>query len=247
MGVFQDLLDNAKTFKSTDPLARFIQSKINSQLDPALPAEAAAANEVQSWATSTQTSGNATLTFEFANGETFTTGNILFSAAATAIETAIDSAATGAIAGWTNGDISVAGGAVNVAPVTFTLDGASVASRSLKLITVTDVDGAGGAWGAVTRTTVGGPIRRALGCLVAFSVLDASSIGGGADDASNTSYGIGSEDRYNKFPQSILRDLAREAAEEDGNNNTYHSIIESLAIQDKARKAQRLGESSEVA
>ena len=246
MGVFQDFLDNAKTFKSTDPVARFVQQIINRQLDPALPSAAAAADEVQSWATSTQSSGNATLTFEFGD-ERFTTGNVAFNAAAATIETAIDSAATTAgIAGWTNGDITVGGGAVNVAPVTFTFDGTSVTERGVQLISVTDVDGAGGAWGAVTRTTTGQPARNALGVLFALAVLDDATVPGPKDDVSNDGVAIGSADRYGKFPQWALRDIARELAGQDGNNNSYHTVIESLSIQDRARKAQRLGNSSEL-
>ena len=124
MGVFADLLANAKTFKSTDQIAAFLQSLINSQVDPEVNSAAAATDAVQTWAVSTQTSGNCTLTVLFRNGETFTTGNIAFNAAAATVESAIDSAATSAsITGWTNGDISVSGGAVNVGATVLTFDG----------------------------------------------------------------------------------------------------------------------------
>jgi hypothetical protein len=247
MGVFQDLLDNAKTFKSTSQLASFIQAKINSQLDPGASAAAAATNAVHTIATSTQTSGNMTLTVTLRNGETFTTGSILFSATAATIETAIDSAATTAsITGWTNGDITVTGGAVNVAPVVLTFDGASVSGANHVLTVLNDVDGAGGAWGAVTLTTAGQTVRRALDVLIALGALDDGTIPvQSLSQASNSAVVAGAN--IEKLPQWALRCLARELAEEDGNNDIYHSVIESLSIQDKARKAQRLGESSEVA
>jgi len=247
MGIFQDFLDNAKTFKSTDPVARYIQGVINRQLDPANPTAAAATNAVHSVATSTQTSGNMTLTVTLRNGETFTTGNIAFNAAAATIESAIDSAATTAsITGWTNGDITVSGGAVNVAPVVLTFDGTSVAGIAHPVTVLTDVDGAGGAWGAVSITTKGQTIRRALGVLFALSVLDDATVPEQPADVSVSGVAIGSADRYGKFPQNVLRDIAREAAAEDDNNNTYHTVIESLGIQDRARAAERLGNSSEV-
>ena len=247
MGVFQDFLDNAKTFKSTDPVARFVQQIINRQLDPALPSAAGATDAVHSVATSTQTSGNMTLTVTLRNGETFTTGNIAYNANAAAVESAIDSAATTAsITGWTNGDISVSGTAVDNGPIVLTFDGSSVAGIAHPVTVLTDVDGAGGAWGAVSITTKGQTIRRALGVLFALSVLDDATVPEQSADVSVSGVAIGSSDRYGKFPQGILRDIAREAAAEDDNNNTYHTIIESLGIQDRARKAQRLGNSSEL-
>ena len=245
MGVFQNVLDNAKTFKSTDQIAAFLQSKINSQVDPESNAAAAATNAVHSLAVSDQTSGNFTLTFTLRNGETFTTGNIAFNAAAATIETAIDSAATSAsITGWTNGDISVSGGAVNANPVVFTFDGDSVSGTIHPITVLTDVDGAGGDWGAVSITTDGQSARYALDVLIALGALDDGTIATQTAAASNSGFAAGGN--FNKVPGWVVRDLAREMAAEDDNNNTYHSVVESVPMDDKARKAQYLGNSSVV-
>jgi len=231
MGVYQDLLDNGKTIRTGNPLYQFLVSQIVSKVDPVVSA-AAAANAVQSWATSTQTSGNATLTFTFRNGETFTTGNILFSAAAATIESAIDSAATAAsITGWTNGDISVSGGAVNVAPTVFTFDGTSMAGTSIPAIVVNDVDGAGGAWGAVTRTTSGQTARYAWGVLEALGVVSGSYPDQEAAESA-TAFTVGANPDFN---QIVVRMLAREAVEEDDNFASYFSVLTTLGInQDRA-------------
>lgn len=252
MGVFQDLLDNAKTFNSNAPVARYLKSLIARQLDPAIDSDFSAKDAVHTVAQSTQTSGNFTLTVAlrlYASGiqETFTTGNIAFNAAAATIESAIDTAATAAsITGWTNGDISVAGGAVNAAAWTLTFDGTSVDELCHDVSVITDVDGAGGAWGAVTRTTPGQSLRRAFAVLNALGVLDDGTIPPQSADAYNTAVAIMNADKYGKFPQNVLRALVREMAEEDANNNTYHSVIETLSIDDKARLAEFLGKSSIV-
>jgi hypothetical protein len=224
MGVFQDLLDNAKTFNSNAPVARYLKSLIARQLDPAIDSDFSAKDAVHTVAQS-----------------------IAFNAAAATIESAIDTAATAAsITGWTNGDISVAGGAVNAAAWTLTFDGTSVDELCHDVSVITDVDGAGGAWGAVTRTTPGQSLRRAFAVLNALGVLDDGTIPPQSADAYNTAVAIMNADKYGKFPQNVLRALVREMAEEDANNNTYHSVIETLSIDDKARLAEFLGKSSIV-
>ena len=169
MGIFANFLANAVSVDKTDDITA-LDRRVKNEMDRIIalgdadaPAAMQGANEVQSWATSTHTSGNATLGFTLENGETFTTGNIAFNAAAATIESAIDSAATAAsITGWTNGDISVSGGAVNANPTVFTFDGTSVANTNPALIVVTDVDGSGGAFGAMSQTTSGQAQRDAL-------------------------------------------------------------------------------------
>lgn len=240
MGVFQDLLDNAKTFKATDPVARYLNSVIQRQVDPANPSAAAAKDAVHAIAQSTQTGGNMTLTVTLRNGETFTTGNIAFNALAATVEGAIDTAATSAsITGWTNGDISVGGVSVDDAGgLTLTFDGDSVSGTNHPVTVLTDVDGSGGAWGAVSITTPGQSIRRALGALIALAVLDDGTIPAQTAVASNSGVSAGSADRLAKFPQDVLTSLAREMAAEDDNQDSYYSVIDSLAIEDKAPKAE---------
>ena len=69
-----------------------------------------------------------TLADTFATDVSFTTAAIAFDATASTIETAIDTAATGVVTGWTNGDISVSGGPLSTADadIVITFDGDSV-------------------------------------------------------------------------------------------------------------------------
>ena len=62
--------------------------------------------------------------------------------------------------------------------------------------------------------------------------------------ASNTAFAAGANAKT--VPQWVIRDLAREMAAEDSNNDIYHSVIESLGIDDRARKAQYLGDRSQI-
>ena len=245
MGVFADLISNAKSFTSTDPLARYLQGVINRQVDPANPSVAAETDAVHTIAATTHTSGNCTLTVTLRNGETFTTGNIAYDAAAATIESAIDTAATSAsITGWTNGDISVSGGALNSAAVVLTFDGASVDGINHPVTVLTDVDGAGGAWGAVTQTTPGQTVRYALGAMIALALLDDGTIPQQSAALSNSGVASGSAARLAKFPMDVLTSLAREVAAEDDNTNNYYTILHSLGIGTNPPKAESLGSSS---
>jgi hypothetical protein len=226
MGVYAQLLAQKKTFGSQSSLATWIASQQTKGIDPPVPAAAAAINAVGSLADSTMTAGNMTLTIGVrqADGtiESATTGNILFSATAATVETAIDTALTGIVTGWTNGDISVSGTAVNSGPLTFTFDGSSVAGKQAPLIVLTDVDGTGGAWGVPSVTTDGQTERAALSVLLALNVISGTVP---LQDAvtSITSF-TDSENRNHNIPANIVKALMREAAFEDANNATYHSI-----------------------
>jgi len=243
MGVFADFLAQAKTFKSTDPVAQFFNQEIAKRVD--VTNAQAAVDAVHTIAVSTQTSGNFTLTITLRNGETFTTGNIAFNAAAATIETAIDSAATSAsITGWTNGDISVSGGAVNVGAVVLTFDGASVSGINHPVTVLNDVDGAGGAWGAVSLTTPGQSGRLAWGALIALGVLT-GAIPAQTADADPTAITAGANAL--KVPGNVIRAIAKEAAAEDENNNSYWTIMAGLGFADDTPSVQSLGESTSAA
>ena len=149
-------------------LKRYIQELEDISGDPPYLSRDSMSNEVQSIATHVPTvsGGTFALTVKLFNGETFTTAAIAFAATAGTIETAIDVAASGVVTGWTNGDITVAGGDLNTAPVTLTFDGTSV-WRQKHFLTV--IDGAlltgGGSAGAVSVSTDGQPNRPALAVL----------------------------------------------------------------------------------
>ena len=118
-----------------------------------------AANSVQSLSIDAAIDGgNYTITVTLRNGETFTTGSILYSANAATVEGALDSAATSAsITGWTNGDISVSGGDISTAPVVLTFDGASVSGTNHPVAVANDVDIENATLGTITALSNGHP------------------------------------------------------------------------------------------
>lgn len=85
-------------------------------------------NEIQSGTIGDQTAGTMDFTFLLEDTQTFDVTGIDWDSTASALQTAIDSAASGVITGYTNGDISVTGGpfASGGAATVITFDGASV-------------------------------------------------------------------------------------------------------------------------
>jgi hypothetical protein len=78
----------------------------------------------------TPTAGNYIVTVTLADGITFTTADIAFDADASAIQSAIDTAAALAIADYTAGDIVVAGGPLTTTAATLTFSGSSVSGEA---------------------------------------------------------------------------------------------------------------------
>lgn len=119
-------LRSGETFKTAGIAFNANAATIESAIDAA----ADGIDEVQSIAqdATDHTGGTFALTITLRNGETFTTAVIVFNANAATIESAIDTAATGVVTGWTNGDISVSGGILQAAgaAVVLTFDGTSV-------------------------------------------------------------------------------------------------------------------------
>ena len=245
MGALADLRTNRKTFKVGSPLDQWAVRQIkrlNNDNGAAgdIPVEtlAAAADGVYAQAQSTQSSGNHTLTVTIRQSdgsvETFTTGNIAFDAVAATVESAIDSAATTAsVTDWTNADISVGGTSVDDASgLTYTFDGASVTERPVT-VELTDVDGAGGAWGAVTATTRGQLQRSAWSILLSYGIIE-STIPEQDAAASLTSVTKGTGTETNLLPAVIVKQLMMEAAAEDDNNGAYFSLEKALMRQDRS-------------
>ena len=183
MGVFSDLLAGTPAFDVTNPITALDKivhrelDEIIKQGDVAYGTETAVTNEVQSLSATAAISGNFTLAFTLASGETFTTGSLAFNAAASAIETAIDSAATTAsVVGWTNGDISVSGGPANSGATVFTFDGASVAGLNHGVIVPADVDLSDSTPGVVSVTTEGQTARSAWAALIALGIAAPANV-----------------------------------------------------------------------
>lgn len=83
------------------------------------------------------TGGDFTLTFLLKNGETFTIAAAGFDVSAAALETLIDTAATGVVTGWTNGDITVTASTTDLqdGTLTLTFDGTSVSNEPSHVLT----------------------------------------------------------------------------------------------------------------
>lgn len=197
MGVLADLKSQAKTFGATSPLRSWIDSQLT-VFDPPSPSSTAAKNAVHTvkkFATD-PTGGTFTLTVGIrqADGSTqsATTAGIAHNANAATIESAIDTALTGVVTSWTNGDISVTGGTLLSAgaDVVLTFDGDSVSGK--ESITTT-IDGSGLTGGslanpAVNVSTIGQTKRTALGALVAYGVIDSATIAKQSAATSVTAY-----------------------------------------------------------
>ncbi len=190
-------------------------------------------NEVQSIADfdGTVTSGNYTLTCTTNTPETFTTGNIAYSANATIIETAIDSAATGNIGGWTNGDISVSGGPLTTGAVTLTFDGGSVEAANHSLSVIADVNLVADPRGTIGTTTHGQEPR------LGWAMLHEMGIIVGAPPVQGTTptgLVLGSTATTNaNWPRpSTLRAIAKQAAIDDNNIEVYNAIMALFHIQE---------------
>jgi len=118
-------------------------------------------DEVQSLSANSASGGTFTLTVVLPPGnagDTATTANIAYDAAAAAIQTSIDTAmAAKTINGvaYSAGDITVAGGPAHTTPTTFTYDGTSATNKNWGIMTVDGALLTGGGPGTITTTTPG--------------------------------------------------------------------------------------------
>jgi hypothetical protein len=99
MGVYANLLAQAKSFKAEAPLGRWLNAQIDQTdgIDPATTAAAAAADAVHTIAQdgTDHTGGSFKLSIPLSSGEVISTDAIAYNANAATIETAIDAAADG--------------------------------------------------------------------------------------------------------------------------------------------------------
>lgn len=233
MGVFSDLRASAKGIDFSPP-AVGVQRAVAGDLagmearigDAPYPSGYEAKNEVHSIAIyiGTVDGGTQTYTVTLADGTTFTTAGVAYNANAATIEGAINTAASGVVDGWTNGDISVAGGPLTTTPVTLTFDGASVAGKNHGLTTIDDANlTGGGSAGAVTTTTEGQEVRTALAILQLAGVLAGNPPTQGESTAVTS--GTGFLGNPNRLEADTVRALAREAEIADGIAGLYVSIL----------------------
>lgn len=197
------------------------------QHDPPIRTAYAAATDVQVIAEQTD-SGAAdtyTLTFNYPNLAvgSFTTAAIAYDAVDTAIETAIDVAATAAgVTGWTNADISVSmGGAAGVSDgtVTITSDGASVLNEVADLVVLTATGFT--KTGVATKTTSGTGDRKPVQALIDLNV-----VAGSANDPIDAPVWTRPASIGQTRPRyKLIRDLCIMAAAVDGNDNVYDAVV----------------------
>lgn len=183
MGIYTDFLTLGTQFPDAAPrvgLDRAAAASLERQIDnydPEIGSPYSETNEVQVLGQlgGTPSGGTYTVTFILADGTTFTTATIAYNANAATIEGAIDTAATGTVTGWTNGDISVSGGGLDAADVTLTFDGDSVSGANHSQTTVDSSGVTGGATaGTDSTSTEGQPKRLALAILFGMNIVAGS-------------------------------------------------------------------------
>jgi hypothetical protein len=165
--------------------------------DPTLASPYLAADAVETVAANGGSTGNLTLTVNFpVQGVEVTTANIVYNAAEAAIQSAIDTAMSGAtvLSAYSPGDID-AGACANMSAnsCAITANGTSVAKTNMVITTANvDMDVAAP---AVTRTTVGTGNRPAEAVLGLYGALvPASAPTGWGETPANGAYVVGDND-----------------------------------------------------
>lgn len=235
-GVYTDILASAKTFDVGNGdgiegrdrvLVRALKALKDRQGDLAYPTGFDVANEVQSIAIheAGTDGGTFTLTITLADGTTFTTAAIAFDAVAATIETAIDTAADGVVAGFTAGDIAVTGGPLTTDPLVLTFTGAA-ASQKPELTVITSsltATAVPSDAGEVTVTTDGQTKRTPWAVLRVSGVISGTPPVQGTSDTVVAGSTRASNPHYPNL--DLVRALAKEAAFVDGNTDVETAIL----------------------
>lgn len=234
MGLISDFLSAAVSIDHDlpiDPLDRRAYRELQAiadEGDVALPTSLQAADELQSIAVheGTVTGGTFTLEFVLASDETFETAAIAHDANATVIEAAIDTAAAG-VDGWSDEDISVAGGPLTTTPVTLTFDGDSVKEQNHDLVVIdgTELIG-GGTPGDVTTTTEGQSDRVGYGILTQLGIV-AGTVP--AEDVVPTALVVAALPGERRLSAETIKAIALEIAIAEGNNSAIYDAIVAAA------------------
>lgn len=233
MGIYTNLATTSQTIKAAKPRVGLDRSSAEQLLakaakyDPAIATAYAAQDEVQTFAEETDAGAGDTYTLtidvpKLAVGS-FTTAAIAYDATAATIETAIDVAATAAgVTGWTNGDISVAeenSAGLSDGYITLTFDGTSVSEQPVEIsvLTATGFTSVGNA----TRTTGGQCDREATQALFDLGIVEGTlqnSLEAPSDWAKPEA--LVKRPRYN-----LIKDLAHQAAYEDGSDDVITAVL----------------------
>jgi hypothetical protein len=172
MTIVSNFLSSITTMDATPPIVAndkpayrdLVRLRDDFGFDPALAAGLAAADEVQTLPSNGASAGTFDMTLNLATGPVVVS-SIAFNVAVAALETAIDSAASGTVPGWTNGDIAVSGtGTLDANTFTLTYSGASVSQRNHALPTFDNAGMTGGSQTAAAGTE-GRPDRNGVAIL----------------------------------------------------------------------------------
>jgi hypothetical protein len=233
MGIYTNLATGSVSIAPAKPRSGLSRSSAEqllskaSEHDPLIGSAYAAKDEVQTIPEQTDSGVADTYTLTISLPRlaigTFTTGAIAYDAVASAIETAIDVAATSAgVTDWTNADISVAqAGAAGVSDgaVTLTFDGASVTEQPVEATVLTATGFT--AVEPVVRTTGGQPDREATQALFELNVVSGTlqqSAEAPSDWVRPASVG------QSRPRAGLIKDLAIQTIWEDGTDDTYNAI-----------------------
>jgi hypothetical protein len=243
MGIYTDLLANAESWDAGGPdeisigtdriITMQIKRFLTKQGDTPYPSDYAEADEIQLIGVyaGSVTSGNFTLAFSLQDGTTFTTANIAYDASGATIESAIDTAASGTVAGWGSGDIGVTlTGDLTANPATLTYSGTSVDALNHDAVVITDIDlGGGGTVGTVSTTTNGQSDRTAMAVLNVMGVIDSPP------PPQGTVSGIVATSTRESNPfmpgEKTLQALARQATIEDNTDALYGSLMTAMGLE----------------
>lgn len=179
--------------------------------------------------------GTFTLTFYDRFGNAYTTAGIAYNAAAAAILSAINTAATGHVANWTNGDIAVTGsGNISNATQTLTFSGASVAGApitapTINAASVTVSSGGAAAAGAIASTASGQPNRPAWAILVELGIIAGSVPAYGADASGATAGAVQAPWPFN-LNDATVKALCVEAGLGDGSSTVGATLLALLGF-----------------
>lgn len=239
MGVYADFISHCTVMDKTEPQVAIDRVAYNellrlqNELDPVRPSAFDAANEVQTIPTfnGTVSGGNFTITiYDPVDGSNYQTANIVYNANQATIESAIDTACTGNITGWTNGDISVAlTGDLTANAATLTYDGNSVDGVNVPTATIEDVDlSGGGTVDPITTTTNGQGIRYGWAVMMMLGLISPSDL-----PAQGLSLGSGvtlwaQPSENARYPSAALRGVLADQAAIDDNNETLRSQLKTL-------------------
>ena len=171
-------------------------------------------------------SGNYTLTINVDGEAAVTTANITYDANAATIEGIVNTACAG-FGGWTNGDITISGGALSTNAVVLTFDGSSVDGANHTETIITDVDLKGGTPATPAISTNGQTARRALAALTAMGAITS------APPPQGTTSGITAVSRESNphLPApGTLKALALQAAIDDSTDGMYTELMTQMGL-----------------